>query len=310
MHMSKHYTVLVIDDKGSPVRERVVSKRLMAALVATVCITISAIAAGGYHYTRLYRSVAEKEQMQSQIMRQRADIESQRKQLQTFAQNINELKANLISLNEFESKIRILANLEHKADQASLFAIGGSMPDDLDTDLPLKEGHDSLVRDMHTHINQVNQASAVQQNSFETLLKSLKSKRNLLASTPSLRPAKGWVSSDFGYRVSPFTGRREFHKGIDIANHQDTPIIAPADGVITYAQEKWLIGNMITIDHGYGMLTRYGHLHKMLKKKGERVKRGETIALMGNTGRSTGPHVHYEVHLNGVPVNPMHYILD
>ena len=67
---------------------------------------------------------------------------------------------------------------------------------------------------------------------------------------------------------------------------------------------------MITIDHGYGMLTRYGHLHKILKKKGERVKRGETIALMGNTGRSTGPHVHYEVHLNGVPVNPMHYILD
>jgi len=308
--MSKLYTVLVIDDKGSPVRERAFSKRLIATVVAFIVIMVSAITTGAYHYVRLYRSVAQKEQMQSQIMQQQNDIESQRKQLQAFAQNINDLKANLISLNEFENKIRILANLEHKADQASLFAIGGSMPDDLDTELPLKAGHDQLVRDMHAQINQVNQASAVQQSSFETLLTSLKSKRNLLAATPSLRPAKGWVSSDFGYRVSPFTGRREFHKGVDIANHQGTPIIAPADGVITYAKDKWLIGNLVTIDHGYGMLTRYGHLHKMLKKKGDRVKRGETIALMGNTGRSTGPHVHYEIHLNGVPVNPINYILD
>ena len=308
--MSKHYTVLVIDDKGSPVRERAFSKRLMAILVVLTVIMVSAISTGAYHYVRLYRSIAEKEHMQSQILQQQADIENQRKQLQSFAQNINELKANLISLNEFENKIRILANLEHKADQASLFAIGGSMPDDLDTDLPLKEDHDQLVRDMHAQINQVSQASAVQHSSFETLLTSLKGKRNLLASTPSLRPAKGWVSSDFGYRVSPFTGRREFHKGLDIANHQGTPIIAPADGVVTYAQDKWLMGNMITIDHGYGMLTRYGHLHKILKKKGDRVKRGETIALMGNTGRSTGPHVHYEVRLNGVPVNPLQYILD
>ena len=308
--MSKHFTVLVIDDKGSPVRERAFSKGLMATLAVIVFIALTAFGTGAYHYVHLYRAVAEKGHMQSQITQQRADIENQHKQLQAFAQNINELKANLISLNEFENKIRILANLEHKADQASLFAIGGSMPDDLNTDLPLKEDHDQLVRDMHAQINQVTQASEVQQNSFETLLTSLKSKRNLLAATPSLRPAKGWVSSDFGYRVSPFTGRREFHKGLDIANHQGTPIIAPADGVVTYAKNKWLIGNMITIDHGYGILTRYGHLHKILKNKGERVKRGETIALMGNTGRSTGPHVHYEVRLNGVPVNPMKYILD
>ena len=271
---------------------------------------LTALSIGTYQYVHLYRSVAEKDHMRRQIAQQQTDIENQRKQLQSFAGNINELKSNLITLNEFERKIRILANLEHKPDQASLFAVGGSMPDDLDTDLPLKEDHDHLVREMHAQINQVNQASAVQQGSFETLLKSLKSKRSLLAATPSLRPTKGWVSSDFGYRVSPFTGRREFHKGLDIANHQDTPIIAPADGVITWAKEKWLIGNMITIDHGYGMMTRYGHLHKILKNRGDHVKRGEVIALMGNTGRSTGPHLHYEVRVNGVPVDPMQYILD
>ena len=163
---------------------------------------------------------------------------------------------------------------------------------------------------MHEQLDQVNQATAAQQQSFESLLEGLKDRRSLLAATPSLRPAAGWVSSEFGYRVSPFTGRRELHRGMDIANHIGTPIIAPADGVITHAEKQWLIGNMITIDHGYGMGTRYGHLDKILIKKGERIKRGQKIGLMGNSGRSTGPHVHYEVRLNGVPVNPRQYILD
>jgi murein DD-endopeptidase MepM/ murein hydrolase activator NlpD len=215
-----------------------------------------------------------------------------------------------MSLNDFEQKIRIMANLEYKPEQSSLFAIGGSLPDDLDPDIPLKQDHDRLMRQMHDHMEQVEQATTVQENSFSTLLKSLESKRNLLAATPSLRPTVGWISSNFGYRVSPFTGRREFHRGLDIATRKGTPIIAPADGVVTFAGKKWLIGNMITLDHGYGMLTRYGHMFKLLKKKGDRVKRGEVIALVGNTGRSTGPHLHYEVRLNGVPVNPIKYILD
>jgi murein DD-endopeptidase MepM/ murein hydrolase activator NlpD len=110
--------------------------------------------------------------------------------------------------------------------------------------------------------------------------------------------------------VSPFTGRRQFHRGLDIASHSGTPIISPADGVVTFTGRKGLMGNMLTLEHGYGMVTRYGHLKKILKKRGERVKRGETIALVGNTGRSTGPHLHYEVRLNGVAVNPTKYFLN
>lgn len=308
--MRKYYTLMVIDDKGGRVRETLLSKRMLWTLTLITVLAVSIIVAGTYHYVRLNRSVADNSRLRTHILKQQADLENQRKQLQAFAQTINDLKSNLVSLNEFENKIRILANLEHKGDQAPLFSIGGSMPDDLDADLPLKQDHDRLVRQMHDQIKQVNQASSVQRKSFENLLTSLKDKRNVLAATPSLRPTKGWISSDFGYRVSPFTGRREFHKGLDIANREDTPIIAPADGVVTYADQKWLIGNTITIDHGFGMVTRYGHLHKILIKRGERVKRGETIGLMGNTGRSTGPHLHYQVHLNGIPVNPMKYILD
>lgn len=308
--MTKHYTVLFIDDKGTPVRETLISKRFFKVLVCMLLIAVAVIGTGGYHYMQLHKAVADKDILLNQLARQASHIESQRIQIQTFAKDINSLKSSLLKLNEFETKIRIMANLEHKPDQASLFAIGGSMPEDLDTNLSLEKDHDRLMREMHDHVGQVGNASSVQAKSFDTLLKSLKSKRNLLASTPSLSPAKGWISSRFGYRVSPFTGRREFHRGLDIAAREGTPIIAPANGVVTFAGKKGLMGKMMSIDHGYGMLTRYGHLKKMLKKKGERIKRGDVVALMGNTGRSTGPHVHYEVRLNGVPVNPMKYILD
>ena len=308
--MAKHYTVLFIDDKGNPVRETLVSKRFIRAVSFFILMVLSVIGVGGYHYLQLHHAVADRGILISKLDEQAAQVESQRKQIQTFAQDINNLKSSLMSLNDFEQKIRIMANLEYKPEQASLFAIGGSLPDDLDPDISLKQDHDRLMRQMHDHMEQVEQATTVQESSFSTLLKSLESKRNLLAATPSLRPVVGWVSSNFGYRVSPFTGRREFHKGLDIATRKGTPIIAPADGVVTFAGKKWLIGNMVSLDHGYGMLTRYGHCFKILKKKGDRVKRGEVIALVGNTGRSTGPHLHYEVRLNGVPVNPIKYILD
>jgi murein DD-endopeptidase MepM/ murein hydrolase activator NlpD len=308
--MAKHYTVLFIDDKGNPVRETLVSKRLIRTVSAFLLMFLSVIGVGGYHYLQLHDAVADRSILISKLDEQAAQVESQRKQIQTFAQDINSLKSSLMSLNDFEQKIRIMANLEYKPEQSSLFAIGGSLPDDLDPDISLKQDHDRLMRQMHDHMEQVEQATTVQENSFSTLLKSLESKRNLLAATPSLRPTVGWISSSFGYRVSPFTGRREFHKGLDIATRKGTPIIAPADGVVTFAGKKWLMGNLLTLDHGYGMLTRYGHIYKILKKKGDRVKRGEVIALVGNTGRSTGPHLHYEVRLNGVPVNPIKYILD
>ncbi len=308
--MSKHYTVLVIDDKGSRVREALISKRMVWLFTATVSLFLSIIAGGALHYTRLNHMVNQKALLEAKLEQEQASVEHQRKQIQSFAKNINELKSSLLELNDFENKIRIMANLEHKGDQASLFSVGGSVPEDLDPSIPLEEEHDRLMRQMHTEIRQVNQASAVQKTSFETLLTSLKDKRNVLAATPSLRPASGWISSDFGYRISPFTNRREFHRGLDIANREGTPIIATADGLVTFAENKWLIGNMVSIDHGYGISTIYGHLSKLLKKKGDRVKRGETIALMGTTGRSTGPHLHYEVRLNGVQTNPKHYILD
>jgi murein DD-endopeptidase MepM/ murein hydrolase activator NlpD len=308
--MAKRYTVLFIDDKGNPIRESLVSRRAIRILASLAVILIGLCATGAYRFVHMQDELVGKNDLISKIELQKNEIEGQRIQLQSFAHEINDLKASLVTLNGFESKIRIMANLEHRPDKASLFAMGGSMPEDLEPDLPLSQDHDRLVRAMHDQIEQVQQASSVQGTSFKALIKSLESKRNLLASTPSIRPARGWYSSQFGYRISPFTGRRAMHKGLDIANTKGTKIIATADGVVTFAGKRWLIGNEVKIDHGHGIATRYGHACKVLVHNGDRVKRGDVIALMGSTGRSTGPHVHYEVRLNGVPVNPLKYILD
>jgi murein DD-endopeptidase MepM/ murein hydrolase activator NlpD len=166
------------------------------------------------------------------------------------------------------------------------------------------------MREMHEQTRELNLASVSQEKVFESIIKDLKRQRNLLSSTPSIWPTKGWLASGFGYRISPFTGLREFHKGLDISSREGTRVIAPADGIVTFTGKNGLYGNMIKIDHGHGIVTRYGHLEKILKKRGEAVKRGDVIGLMGNTGRSTGPHLHYEVFLNGLPVNPKKYILN
>jgi len=238
------------------------------------------------------------------------EISDQRKQIQTFATEINTLKSKLVELNSFEKKIRIIANLDQSDDNESLFGVGGSIPEDIDPGLELKKKHTTLLREMHEQVDQLNLAAVEQEKGFASLFNYLENQRNLLASTPAIRPTRGWNTSTFGYRTSPFTGRREFHKGLDIASRISTPIIAPADGLVKFVGNRGLLGKVMIIDHGHGLITRFGHLNKALKQRGEAVKRGDIIAEMGNTGRSTGPHLHYEVHLNGIPVNPTKYILN
>jgi len=303
-------TFFILGASGSPVKQTTVSKSFLRFLgiFASACLIFFSFAV--YDYYNVKKTLIKIRGVESDITSRMDEIASQRKQINRFADEINCLKTKLVELNNFEKKIRIIANIEKNDDQDSLFGVGGSIPEDLDTNVPLREKHNSLLREMHEQTKQFKVASTVQEEGFESLLKHLEDQRNLLASTPAIRPVNGWTSSRFGYRKSPFTGLREFHKGLDIAIRKGTPIIATADGIVTFAGVKGLMGRLIVIDHGHGMVTRYAHLEKTLKKSGEAVKRGDTIGLVGNTGRSTGPHVHYEVRLNGIPVNPERYILN
>lgn len=145
------------------------------------------------------------------------------------------------------------------------------------------------------------------------LARAVEAQRRAWDAVPAITPVDGehWISSGFGWRRSPFTGKREFHNGIDIAGQKGTPIVAPADAEVVRVVRDRNLGRSITLDHGNGIQTIFGHLDKVLVKPGDRVKRGDQIATMGSTGRrSTGPHVHYSVKVDGKYVNPKNYLLD
>ena len=306
----KKISFFILSNTGSRANQVSIPSILIHLSVGMVFIALAALGYLIYDYHQLRTVGLVNQAYENQISGQKDIIASQHAQIQTFTSEINKLKSKLVTLNNFEKKIRVIANLDQQNDQESLFGVGGSIPEDLATDVDLTKRQTGLLREMHEQVDNLYLATSNQKVGFSSLLEALEGQRNLLACTPAIRPVKGWMTSRFGYRNSPFTGRRELHKGLDIANREGTQIIAPADGVIKATGRKGLLGKAMDIDHGHGMVTRYGHLKEILKKRGESVKRGDIIAEMGDTGRSTGPHLHYEVHLNGVPVNPIKYILN
>lgn len=145
---------------------------------------------------------------------------------------------------------------------------------------------------------------------IQSLSSVLMDQKDYLESMPTIRPTAGWYTSGFGVRNSPFTGRPTMHEGLDIANGMGSPILAPAAGIVTYSGPRAGYGNLITVDHGYGLQTQYGHISRSFVRVGMKIKRGGKIGAVGNVGRSTGPHLHYEVRVNGIPVDPYYYILE
>jgi murein DD-endopeptidase MepM/ murein hydrolase activator NlpD len=147
-----------------------------------------------------------------------------------------------------------------------------------------------------------------EEESLQEVRAYLDDRTSLLRATPSVWPVRGWVTSHFGWRKSPHGDGARLHSGMDIAAPIGTPIISPADGHVVFAGYHTAYGNLVVIDHGYGLTTKYAHTSRMLVGVGERVQRGDLIARVGNTGRSTGPHLHFEVIKDGVSTSPMRYL--
>lgn len=312
--MRNKITFFVLSTSGTPIRQATASKNLLLFICFLAIFAVSGAIVGLYYGIQDYRKCKIVSEKTTDLEKERKEvgftIAYQKNQILKLANEIDVLKSDLGDLRDFEKRIRIFASLDGNNDEG-LFGVGGSLPEDLDPGEKIKEGHSSLIREMHEQVGVLNQATVLQKKGFETLLDGLEEQRNILASTPSILPTNhGYVTSSFGYRQSPFTGLREFHKGLDISTRTGTPVFATADGVVTFAGQKGFLGLTIVLDHGHGMLTRYGHLIKASVNEGKTVKRGTVIGRVGNSGRSTGPHVHYEVHLNGIPVNPDYYILN
>jgi len=311
--MHNKLTVLIYSPRKTKLRQITVPAVFLYGSVCAFFVIAALAGYGFYDYIGARKNAERAVVLAKEVSFQEEKNAHQQKQIQEFANDINELKSKLVTLNRFEKKIRVIADIQDSDQQEGFFSIGGFIPDDLDSKGRMDHGttlNSHYLRGMHARINQLETASIEQGLQFETLLQYLEKQKSILDCTPSIRPAKGWISSSFGYRKNPFTGRREMHKGLDIANHKGTSIVVTAAGVVTYVGRKKLMGNIVEINHGHGFITRYGHISKALIKKGQKVKRGEEIAKIGNTGRSTGPHLHYEVRFNGIQVNPQKYILN
>ncbi len=310
MRIPEKITLVLFSRQGACIQSLSISANWILLLLGLIISGAVAIVAFCFLYGSFQEAKNLTAHMQNRISLQHEEILQQRQQITFFADEINRLKSSLLAFHQFEKKIRIISNLDENLKTDGIFGIGGSDPADIQTDISDEESHDELLREMHTQIHQITDAAITQQEGFTLLLNYLEDQRSLLSSTPSIWPTKGWISSGFGFRPSPFSGYREFHKGIDIAAPFGQEVVATGDGLVVFAGTKGTMGKMIIIDHGHGMISRYGHLDRISKNPGDQLKRGDTIGFIGTSGRTTGPHLHYEILVNSLPVKPQDYLLN
>ncbi len=296
-------TIVFVPGGNLKVRQIGIPKPLMVVLILLFFSAALVLAWAGRDYRIIKKQIP-------QLTRFQKENKLQKEQLVILTQKIDQISTKLVELKNFDQKLKTMVNLESNADNNQFFGIGGSDTALMDPDYTIEEAHQKLVRLMHKSLDDLDREITVQTVEKAELVDFFANQKSMLAHTPSLWPTKGWISSRFGQRISPFTNEREFHKGLDISTSKLSPILAPADGVVSSVRWDHGYGKILTINHDYGLKTRYAHLEESLVKKGQYVKRGQKIALVGNTGRTTGPHLHYEVHLKGAPVNPLRYILN
>ncbi len=242
-------------------------------------------------------------------------ISNKDKKIANIQDKLNITQTQLNQIKKMEVKIRKFLGLEDESIPSGKFSHQGGFEfkksnnntTNMDpSELSLFLNNDKSPNDLINYSKDL-------EESFSQLVDYLKKRQNKIRHMPSILPVEGkefWISCGFGWRINPFTQQREFHAAIDIAGAWKTPIVAPADGVVIKVAKSKLLGNYIKIRHTRHITTLYGHLYKPLVKKGEKVKRWQVIGLMGNTGHSTGTHVHYKVEVDGKAVNPLNYIYD
>ncbi len=248
------------------------------------------------------------------VKKLKAENKTQAQKIVMLEDTMKELNQKLSKFEEYKRKLNIIAGLESPLALTEVgqgdIPSGGAQTLGNNINTSLKTIKKETVSKSSNEITQIkNKASKIEEN-LDFLYKYFKEQQKILASTPSIWPTKGILTSGFNWRIDPFTGLREFHQGLDIATQLGNPVVATADGIVIESSSKKDYGNYVIILHNYGYKTIYAHLKKRLVKVGQKVKRGDVIGLVGSTGKSTAPHLHYEVRVHNKPVNPLDYILE
>jgi murein DD-endopeptidase MepM/ murein hydrolase activator NlpD len=301
--MKKEYlTFIFLPGPNARVRTVRISKSVIKSALLSLAGALFLSVYFIYEYSDVNGKVRELQSMHEELMQQKA-------QIQSFALNMLDYKRQMFLLRNLDTNIRRVISLGSSDRAEQILGIGG--PDELGLQRLISMGEkkqDEALKAMRQELTLLKGAASKQETSFQMLIEYFEDKRSLYASTPSVWPVSGWITSPFGSRISPVAGKRQYHEGIDIAAPIGTAVVAPADGMVIKAGFETGYGNIVEISHGYGLKTVFGHNSGLNVKPGQRVTRGDIISYVGDTGSSTGPHLHYEVRVNNLPVNPIRYL--
>jgi murein DD-endopeptidase MepM/ murein hydrolase activator NlpD len=241
----------------------------------------------------------------------RAETAEQKTTIANYEKSIGELQATISHFESYTKKLNVMAGLKSPDVLTAPAGIGGGDPgkdeEPVPEQSPAPSGPQTLSQGMIQNLSQ--KASSIESN-LNSLLNFFESDSLRLASTPSIVPTVGWLASVYGRRNDPFTGELTMHYGVDISTNVGNPIMATADGIVIKVQTDKYLGKNVTISHGSGFTTVYGHMSNFAVKAGQKVKRRDIIGYIGQTGKSVGPHVHYEVWRDGKRVDPKFYLLE
>jgi murein DD-endopeptidase MepM/ murein hydrolase activator NlpD len=342
----ERYSLIVVADETSPIRRFDVRRDLVQRAIWGVAVAACALLIGTVDYVRVRVDHGALESLRAENADQRAQIESfgevlsevesdlaRVKNLERKVRIIANLPGSVATGGEGVTEVTASGggDLEAAANgDAAVTVSDDEAEDEADEQPPGGTAHppapdaarsgaagDALATPLADRVSVLRQeterlglVAEARERSLGDLLEKLEGKRHRLASTPAIWPAQGWLTSRFGNRTSPFTSSRQFHAGIDIAGARGTDVIAPARGKVSFSGSRGPLGRSLTIDHGYGVRTTYGHVDEIFVERGQEIERAQVIASLGNSGRSTGPHLHYVVEVKGKAVNPLDYIFD
>ncbi len=289
--MNKRYsTIIFVPHARAKFRKLKVSHRILFTIVSLVT---SSLCLSTFFSVQYFTSLSQTHEL-SKLRRENRELQSANEQ---FGKSVESLRTQLRTVEDRTRKLAIIAGIT-TLDEASQGGSGGLRNDEL-TGSPYRDDVDKMSF-RSTRLNK----------DLSELEEKFVAQSRMLSSTPSIAPVRGILTDGFGGRSDPFTREPGQHNAIDISSAVGQPIRSPADGIVVKAEWASGYGNVIYISHGYGYSTRYGHLSNFAVRPGQRIKRGDVIGYVGSTGRSTGPHLHYEVRVNNNPVNPLEYILN
>ncbi len=291
--MNQRYsTIIFVPHARAKFRKLRVSHR---SLFSAVSLITSSLCLSTFFSFQYFASISQTHEL-SKLKRENHDLQQANEQ---FSESVSTLRGQLKSVEEKTRKLAIIAGI-NTLDETNRGGVGGVRQTDEKQMAGLQED------DLDT----MSFRSRRLESHLSILEERLVEQSKILSCTPSIAPIRGILTDGFGGRSDPFTGNAASHQAIDISSASGQPIRSPADGIVVKAEWANGYGNVIYVSHGYGYSTRYGHLSGYNVRPGQKVKRGDVIGFVGSTGRSTGPHLHYEVRLNGNPHNPLEYILN